>query len=49
MTYEVKEDFILENGTLYDPVLDKKNQASILISKGVVKKVGNFSSNLIYW
>ena len=45
MTYEVKEDFILENGTLYDPVLDEKKQASILISKGLIKKVGKIPSN----
>ena len=45
MISQFKEDFILENGTLYDPVSDKKSKTSVLISDGLIIKIGKISSN----
>ena len=40
----IKGKILLKDGIIYDPVSNKKNNGSILISNGVVEKIGQFSS-----
>ena len=40
----IKGKILLKDGIIYDPVSNKKNNGSILISNGVVERIGQFSS-----
>ena len=39
----IKGKILLQDGVIYDPVLNKKNKGSILISNGIIEKIGKFS------
>ena len=38
----IKGKVLLQDGIIYDPVSNKKNNGSILISNGIIEKVGKF-------